>query len=263
MTISLRVPLLLITALLTFFLFSPPQSPGAAAAVTSGLKPRQRQRNLHCDRCSEQPPRTKNLYLDLGANRGNTIQLFLRDSDLNDKRGFNNKNEFVFPYNPGDFRIVGVEAMRSTHGTVLEALQQRYPTQIELIWAAVGTEDGGTLRIYRDEGAAGEGEWGAGILPLFSKNYVDVPTLDVSSWLSANACLCDFVVVKMNIEGSEFALIDKMLQQGTLCLFDVAHIYFHPKFFSANASQLVERINDVYKPAFEKCGISTEVWSVH
>lgn len=214
-----------------------------------------------CERCSAQPPRGESLYLDLGANRGNTLQLFLLDPTIELSHS-NNPHGFTFPYNPPDFRIVAVEAMRSTHGASLEALQRRYP-QIELVWAAVGTEDGGTLRIFRDESAKGSGEWGAGIQPMFSENYVDVPTMDVSTWLDKNVCACDFVVMKVNIEGSEFALFDKMLAQGTLCLVDVAHVYFHASFFPANASRLKERITSVYKPAFDTCGIKTEVWSAH
>jgi FkbM family methyltransferase len=202
--------------------------------------------------------------LDLGANRGDTIQLFLLDSAMPPLANLNNKDAFLFPYHPSEFRVVGVEAMRATHGRALEAIQRRYPEQVEILWAAAGTEDGGTLRIYRDEAAVAEAEWGAGFLPLFSKQYADVPTIDVSSWLAANACECDFVVVKMNIEGSEFSVLDKMLREGTLCLMDVAHVYFHPKFFKGNESvALARRIEDVYRPAFDACGVLTEVWSVH
>jgi len=214
-----------------------------------------------CTRCDTQPPR--NLYLDLGANRGNTIQMFLLDKNLPGLGDLNNPDFFNFPYNPSDFRVVGVEAMRSTHGASLEAIQRRFPDQIELIWAAVAKEDGGTLRIYRDEGASNWGEWGAGIQPRFSKNYEDVPTLDASSWLADNSCKCDFVVLKCNIEGSEFPLLDKMLEKGTIDLVDVAHMYFHPQFFPGNETELKTRIETVYRPAFDKAGVKIEVWSVH
>ncbi len=203
------------------------------------------------------------MYLDLGANRGNTIQLFLLDPSMPPLSHLNNKDAFNFPYQPSEFRVVGVEAMKATHGAALEAIQRRFPEQVEILWAAAGTEDGAMLRIYRDEKAVAEAEWGAGFLPLFSSKFVDVPTVDVSSWLAGNACKCDFVVVKMNIEGSEFNVLDKMLREGTLCLMDVAHLYFHPKFFPGNESALVQRIEEVYKPAFDDCGVLTEVWSVH
>jgi hypothetical protein len=246
-------------ALLTFFILALAAlellAPRGAGALRAGGDRR-------CARCLASPPRAVHLYLDLGANRGNTIQLFLLDPAFT-LAAANNKDDFRFPYNPTDFRVVGVEAMRSTHGAALEALQRRYPAQVEIIWAAVGAEGGGTLRIYRDEGASAEGEWGAGIQPRFSKNYEDVPTLDASSWLADNACACDFVVVKCNIEGSEFALLDKMIAQRTLELVDVVHMYFHPQFFPQEERALVKRIDEVYRPAFDRAGVLREVWSVH
>lgn len=127
----------------------------------------------HCSRCAAHPPRPgQPLYLDLGANRGNTIQLFLLDPSMPPLSQLNNKDAFNFPYQPSEFRVVGVEAMKATHGEALLGIQRRFPEQVEILWAAAGTEDGATLRIYRDEKAVAEAEWGAGFLPLFSNKYV-------------------------------------------------------------------------------------------
>jgi hypothetical protein len=256
LSLPARVAALLLLLLLLLGLPNPPSPPvhvrGGGGPAVGGF----------CARCAASPPRVEHLYLDLGANRGNTIQLFLLDPAFT-LAAANNKDDFKFSYNPSDFRVVGVEAMRSTHGAALEALQRRFPGQVEIIWAAVGAGGGGMLRIYRDEGAAAEGEWGAGIQPRFSSKYEDVPTLDASSWLANNTCACDFVVVKCNIEGSEFALLDRMISEGTLCLMDVAHMYFHPQFFQGRERELTARIEEVYKPAFAACGVNAEVWSVH
>ena len=260
-----KAALLLMATVLLFSPWTPNLllSPSGIPLSATTLQQQRRPAAPPCGRCAADPPGEKKLYLDLGANRGNTIQLFLLDPTLPSISVSNNPDLFSFPYNPADFRVVGVEAMRSTHGAALEEVQRRFPDQVELIWAAVAAEDGGTLRIYRDEAAQVWGEWGAGIQPRFSKNFEEVATFDASSWLYRNACECDFVVLKCNIEGSEFLLLDKMISDGTLCLVDAAHMYFHPSFFPGNESALINRIETVYKPAFSQCGILAEVWSVH
>jgi len=230
------------------------------AAIDNELPPQGR-----CGYCSQlpfNPDTAQHIYLDLGANRGDTLRLFLKDPTLPPLNELNNPHEYKFLYNPAKFRVVAVEALRELHASSLEAIQQRYP-QVEIIYAAAGTEDGATLRIYRDEKAASHGEWGAGMNALFSKNFTDVRTLDISSWLAAQVCPCDFVVAKINIEGAEFAVLDKMMRDRTLCLIDVIHAYFHATFFPTEQREGYHQKVFIYNRAFADCGTVAEEWRAH
>ncbi len=201
----------------------------------------------------------RNLYIDVGANRGDTLRMFYNPiMDAAAVGILNNPHPFQFHYDPSEFRVVAFEAMKEVHSASLESLQKQY--DFEVMWFAVSDRDNGTLRIFRDEQSSVDGEWGAGILPLFSNNFVDVPTVDLSSWLSRNCELRDEVIAKMNVEGSEFQVLDKMILDGSMCLLDKAHVYFHPSFFPEQEEILRDRIVHVYKPAFDACGIEYAIW---
>jgi len=181
------------------------------------------------------------VYIHVGANRGDTLRMFFNPTMDADAVGIlNNPHPFQFHYDPSVFRVVAFEAMKEVHSASLESLQKQY--DFELMWFAVSDRDNGTLRIFRDEQSSFHGEWGSGILPLFSNNFLDVPTVDLSSWLSRNCKLRDEVIAKMNIEGSEFQVLDKMISDGSLCLLDKAHVYFHPSVFPDQEEILRDRI---------------------
>ena len=47
------------------------------------------------------------------------------------------------------------------------------------------------------------------------------PVVDVATWLVTNFVMDDWLVVKSDTEGAEFALIQKLMAMGKLCLVDV------------------------------------------
>ncbi|XP_077979564.1 uncharacterized protein LOC144434916 [Glandiceps talaboti] len=52
-------------------------------------------------------------------------------------------------------------------------------------------------------------------------------TLNFSKWLRYNVIKDDFVVMRMNIGGAEYEVLDKLLKDGTFCLVDVLVVYYH------------------------------------
>eukprot|EP00662_Eupelagonemidae_sp_cell21_P057933 gene57933-biopygen21606 len=51
--------------------------------------------------------------------------------------------------------------------------------------------------------------------------------VDFAAWLRARVTAADFVVVKMDVEGAEFALLDRMLGNGALGLVDELFLECH------------------------------------
>ena len=58
---------------------------------------------------------------------------------------------------------------------------------------------------------------------------VTMPCINFSSWLSANFRKSDHVIVKMNIEGAEYEVLNKMLRSGSIKLLDELFVSFHNK----------------------------------
>jgi len=56
---------------------------------------------------------------------------------------------------------------------------------------------------------------------------VEVKGIDFSKWLSDTFTADDYVVVKMNIEGSEYPVLEKCVNDGTIDLINELHIQWH------------------------------------
>jgi FkbM family methyltransferase len=83
---------------------------------------------------------------------------------------------------------------------------------------------------------AAEGEIGMGKIQRrsavgdesdFSRDFQMVQGFDFSEWLLQTASVDDFVVMKMDIEGTEFDLLPKMLETGAICLVDELFLECH------------------------------------
>jgi FkbM family methyltransferase len=60
---------------------------------------------------------------------------------------------------------------------------------------------------------------------------VEVQALDLSDWIANHCKDCDFVAIKLDIEGAEYAVLEKMIREGTIDLVDQLFIEWHARFF--------------------------------
>lgn len=56
---------------------------------------------------------------------------------------------------------------------------------------------------------------------------IKVPCIDFSAWLQRTFTPEDYVVVKMNIEGAEYDVLEKCVADGSTALIDELHIQWH------------------------------------
>ena len=56
---------------------------------------------------------------------------------------------------------------------------------------------------------------------------IKVPSVDFSKWLLENFSYTDFIVLHMNIEGAEYKVLNKMLNDGSICLIKFLYLEFH------------------------------------
>ena len=56
-----------------------------------------------------------------------------------------------------------------------------------------------------------------------------VQAIDLSSWILKNFSEKDNIILKMDIEGSEYDVLEKMIKDGSIYLINELWIEFHPK----------------------------------
>jgi FkbM family methyltransferase len=59
----------------------------------------------------------------------------------------------------------------------------------------------------------------------------DVEVIDFSSFLKKTVTIDDYVIIKMDIEGSEFAVLDKLIQDNTIDFINDLYVEFHERNF--------------------------------
>jgi FkbM family methyltransferase len=131
--------------------------------------------------------------------------------------------DLVRLFGPFD-RLVAFEA-NPAYAAHFERARETWP--VELVQAAVWVQDG-TIRFYL-------GEEGPESSVLFEKttggfrqdNALDVPSVDFSAWMSREVGPADEVVLKMDIEGAEFPVLEKMLADGTTRRVELLLIEWH------------------------------------
>ncbi len=141
----------------------------------------------------------RKVFIDCGAYTGNSVKKFLTVFD-----GFE-----IFSFEPNPF---------------LKAYHDRLPNT--LIEAAVWTENG-TIDFYLDQ----KDYDGSSVFEhkqnIVDKKKISVPTIDFSRWLKENFDKNDLIILKMDIEGAEYPVLDKMIKEGTIEYINELLIEFH------------------------------------
>lgn len=83
---------------------------------------------------------------------------------------------------------------------------------------------------------------------LDKKHPISVAAIDFSEWLTAHVPCESHVVVKMNIEGAEYPVLERLLDDGTIGMIGVLYVEWHAKkigYPKQKHRELVRRLNDV------------------
>lgn len=142
------------------------------------------------------------VFIDGGAHKGETVEYFR-----------NSAASLIHPWEIFCFEPVkrlGKEILERGNLTLIQ----------KAIWVAdesLGFFAGGNTSvasIYENE-AVGD------------RKNVQVPAVDFSKWLKENFSAKDFVWVKLDIEGSEYRVLEKMLSDNSIEIVDVLFVEFH------------------------------------
>lgn len=149
-----------------------------------------------------------NFFIDLGSHYGYTIRKFIASR----------------PYTP-DFVIHAFECNPVITNTVFS----QYPKGVIVHKQAAWTYDG-EISLYLNPNPTNQG---ASIYQEKTTNHLDkdhprkIPCIDFSEWVKNNVHVGDKVIIKSNIEGSEYPVFDKMISDGTLVLIHSLYLNRH------------------------------------
>ena len=153
------------------------------------------------------PKDKKLVYYDLGGFIGQTTANFIIAHDPH--------KATAFEPNPAAIKGKHWDYVRTAGGKIINA--------------AVGTEDG-EVDFYLDSTKAVSQSCTATVDKVSEVNDqipVPVEVIDFSKYISRRVRKDHFIVVKMDIEGGEYALLEKMIMMGTLKCVDELRIEWH------------------------------------
>jgi FkbM family methyltransferase len=145
----------------------------------------------------------RRIFVDLGANIGSVSEAFGLDHP--------------------DHELIAIEPNIELL-PVIHARSLNLPRPISVIWAAAWTHYG-FIDLFKSKhdvastvvsGKHEHAEYGWSQIDY--KAPTRVPALDISSWLYRNVRSSDHVVMKMDIEGAEYEVLEKMLVDGSVNL---------------------------------------------
>ena len=178
-----------------------------------------------------------NIYVDLGSNIGVQIRKLFEPLKYPKSKILNSYNDilgdvvtrresvcaFGFEANPRHFK-----RLRQVQD-IYNALGWKTTFYNRVVW----TENNDTMTIYSDDENRNE-DWGAGVF--------EVPTVDIASWFESiiDQYSPKTVMVKMDIEGSEYKVIPHLLRRNMLCADKISFMYMEFHNWAANG-QLLNR----------------------
>ncbi|WMT92605.1 FkbM family methyltransferase [Pelagibacterium sp. H642] len=169
----------------------------------------------------------RRLYLDLGANNGDTIAAELASSRI----------DFCWGFEPNP--------------QLASKLRQRFKDDpVEIVEAAAWIVEG-VRPLYLGHPLSSTllaGKVALPDYPEFAITYevsVDVRTVDTAGWLRDHIPDGDAITMKMDIEGAEYEVLQRLLESGEIDRIDELRCEFHPERFPAysrNHDQLVQAV---------------------
>ncbi len=152
----------------------------------------------------------KKIFIDCGAWEGNSIVAF--------KKHYNNADDYI------------IYAFECEPRLQKKIKQVAYEQGFIFINKAVSTSNDPIL-LYQGIGDYTQ----SGSLLSSKKKFIDkenpilVDAIDFSQWIINNFNKDDYIVCKMNIEGAEYAVLEKMINDGSIQYINKCYIAFHHK----------------------------------
>lgn len=187
----------------------------------------------------------RNIYIDLGAYNGDSVLSFMQWCNLIDKAPW---EIYAFEPNP---------RMKET----LEILAKERPNMSVWPHAAWTAMESIKMTIRPEDRPLGSTvmhnkiDWGQGVV-------TNVPAMDMAFWLVTHVEPGDQVIMKMDIEGAEFPVLDHLIKTGAINLITTLLIEWHDgklKSMDGSTDYGVERKR--IESEIIRAGVNLEYWT--
>lgn len=146
----------------------------------------------------------RHIFVDGGAHLGETVEHFLR-SPLHARH---------------DWEIVAFEA----NPELIPRIPKR--PRLTVLDRAIWVHDGG-VEFYVGADSLSSSVHGHKKTGRLSRTPIRVPSVNFGRWLQGQFLRGDYVLVKLDIEGAEYEVLDQMLRDGTIDWIDELYVEFH------------------------------------
>ena len=171
-----------------------------------------------------------NIFIDLGAFDGDTIKEFLKWQYITGKKDWK-----IYGFEPNPDCIDQINWLNNNYSNVniYNKAAWNCKDSIEFTVRPKSTPLGSTaIKAKRD--------WGQG-------QVIRVAAIDFSEWLKENVKKKDYVIVKCDIEGSEYPVLKKVIDDGNDKLIDLIMVEWHDSKIRSNLPKQRGYIDETFK----------------
>ncbi|MDO3379582.1 FkbM family methyltransferase [Geoalkalibacter halelectricus] len=145
-------------------------------------------------------PKRKNVFIDGGGNDGSSVRKFRKKYDIFCRFE-------IYTFEPNEIYKPNYQGI-SRHNLIQCALSDKDGEQLFYL----DRDDGDGSTLFKDKLTEKNG--GYGTLDLLEP--VKVKVLNLSNWLLSNFSIKDYIVLKLDVEGAEYDILEKMISDGTI-----------------------------------------------
>lgn len=217
---------------------------------------------IWCTKTQECPfssSKCRKIYLDVGSNIGVQVRKLFEPAKFPHAKvkGIFNQHFGTAVDRRNDICAIGFEPNRA-HTAMLTDIARVYTRlgwRTIFIPAAVAATDGDVLTFYSENSTKNIYNWGASVFAHDGSLNVSyqVPTVDLAEFVLNLITFHEpeVVVMKVDIEGSEYSVIPRMIKRDAFCNIDVAFIEWHPHFFKESrvARWMARRLTQSVSPS--------------
>jgi len=185
----------------------------------------------------------KKLFIDLGAHEGDSIEKFYNQVPDADK-----------------YDIISFEANPTAFNKLCHNVEQAGYRNVTTVNMAVGIHTGMTNLFLTElyEGRGNTTLHGKITSKVDYDNPIEIRCIDFCEWFKTTKRY-DHIILKMNIEGSEYPILREMLKRKMIGMIDHYCVYFHQSRFDESRSVVSAIIEEAFIREVKRLEIPTYI----